>query len=187
LHFDSSDSPSGVADAAGGGGGAAAAVPTTYGNIKLDGTPAERQKMIDALDQINSTPTGKAMLKSINDSGKDVTIKTTTGGNQAAPLDRPNATRKADGSPGTGSGSVVSFNPDRQVVGDGSEPWMTRPPAVALGHELVHVDHSAHGTNDFTPVGEDMAVGVPPHDTQPFTENKIRNEWTPKQPQRPHY
>jgi uncharacterized Zn-binding protein involved in type VI secretion len=186
LQFEGGDNPSGAGDAAAGGGGAPA-VPTTYGNIKLDGTPAQRQKIIDALKQIESTPTGKAMIKSLNDSGKDITIKTTTGGNGARPLDSANAKRKADGTPGTGSGSVVSFNPDKQSVGDGSEPWMNRPPAVGLAHELVHADHSAHGTNDFTRTGEDMAVGNPPHDNQPFTENKIRNEWTPKQPQRPRY
>ena len=33
----------------------------------------------------------------------------------------------------------------------------------------------------------DMAVGLPPYDKQSFTENKIRNEWNPKQPQRPRY
>ena len=143
--------------------------------------------MIDALDEIKSTPTGAAMLKSIEDSGKPVTIKATSGGNGARPLDGANAKRKTDGTPGSGSGTVVSFNPDRKQIGDGSEPWMTRPPAVGLAHELVHADHSANGTNDFTPAGEDMAVGLPPHDTQPFTENKIRDEWKPKQPKRPRY
>ena len=143
--------------------------------------------MISALDQIKTIPTGTAMLKSIDQSGQQVTIKTTTAGNGAAPLNGTNARRKSDGTPGSGSGSIVSFNPDRQTIGDGSEPWMTRPPAVGLAHELVHAEHSAHGTNDFTPAGEDMAVGVPPYDNQPFTENKIRNEWNPKQPQRPRY
>jgi uncharacterized Zn-binding protein involved in type VI secretion len=179
------ENPGGGGGGAAGGGGAP--VPTTYGSIKLEGTPAERQKMIKALDDIKATPTGAAMLKSIDDSGQQVTIKATTGGNGAAPLDRANAQRKADGSPGSGSGSTVSFNPDRGTIGDGSEPWMTRPPAVGLAHELVHAEHSAHGTNDFTPAGEDMAVGVAPYENQPFTENKIRDEWNPKQPQRPHY
>lgn len=178
--------------AAGGGAGGAPGgqpnqVPTTYGSIKLEGTPAERLKMIKALDQIKATTSGAAMLKSIDRSGQQVTIKATTSGNGALPLNRVNAQRKADGTPGSGSGSTVNFNPDRGTIGDGSEPWMTRPPAVGLAHELVHADHSAHGTNDFTPAGEDMAVGVPPYDKQPFTENKIRNEWKPKQPQRPHY
>jgi type VI secretion system secreted protein VgrG len=31
------------------------------------------------------------------------------------------------------------------------------------------------------------AAGIPPHDKGKFNENKIRNEWKPKQPQRKWY
>jgi hypothetical protein len=93
--------------------------------------------MIQALDQIKATPTGADMLRSIDGSGQQVTIKATASGNGAGPLDRANAQRKADGSPGSGSGSTVYFNHYRGTIGDGSEPWMTRPPAIGLAHELA--------------------------------------------------
>ncbi len=64
---------------------------------------------------------------------------------------------------------------------------MTRPPGVGLGHELVHAYHSANGTNDFTQKGEDMAVGVAPYDKEDVSENKMREQWDPKQPLRPRY
>jgi len=34
---------------------------------------------------------------------------------------------------------------------------------------------------------EARTVGFPPHDKEPYSENKIRDEWDPKQPQRPYY
>jgi hypothetical protein len=30
-------------------------------------------------------------------------------------------------------------------------------------------------------------AGIPPHDGDPYNENKIRSQWNPPQPQRPHY
>ena len=178
---------------AGGGGapagGCVAPCPTsTYGTaITIEGSDDFKKKTIEALDAIKKTPTGAKMLKSIEDSGKKLTFKESSTGNSASPIDGAKAQRKADGTPGEGSGSTVRYNPNKPQVGDGSEPWMTRPPAVGLAHELIHAYHSANGTNDFTPKGEDMAVGVPPYDTEAVTENKIRDEWTPKQPNRPHY
>jgi type VI secretion system secreted protein VgrG len=163
-------------------------VPTTYGSaIVLDGDEEFRRKTIQALNEMALTPTGRALLASLEASDQTITIKPSTGGNGASPSDGSKAQRRPDGTPGDGCGSTVRFNPDRTVVGDGSEDWHRRPPGVGLAHELIHANHSAHGTNDFTPAGEDMAVGVAPYDTDPFTENRIRSEWYPPQPQRPSY
>lgn len=159
-----------------------------YGKaITIDGSDDFKKKTKECLDAINKTPTGAKMLKSIEDSGQKVTFQETSNGNSATPDDRSKAQRKADGTPGAGTGSTVKYNPNKTQIGDGSEPWMTRPPCVGVAHELVHVYHSANGTNDFTQKGEDMAVGNAPYDTEPVTENKMRDEWTPKQPQRTHY
>ena len=166
-----------------------AKVPTTYGSaIEIKGSEEFRKKTIAALDDIKKTPTGKKLLESLDSSGKKVTIEETGGGNGASPKSGAKATRKPDGSPGEGTDSVVKFNPDKTQIGDGSKDWHTRPAGVGLAHELIHANHSAHGTNDFSIVGEQMAVGEPPpHDKQEFTENKIRAEWNPKQPKRPQY
>ena len=161
--------------------------PSKYGKaITIEGDDDFKKKTRQCLDAINKTPTGAKMIKSIEDSGKKVTFKETSQGNSAQ-AKSSKAKRKADGSPGDGSSSTVKYNPTKTQIGDGSEPWMKRPPCVGLAHELVHVYHSANGTGDFPPKSEDMAVGVPPYDTEPVTENKIRDEWTPKQPQRPRY
>ncbi len=163
-------------------------VPNTYGKgIKLEGNEEFRKKTIAELDRINKTPSGAKMLKSIDDSGKTVTIKQTSDGNGASPADISKAKLRSDGKPGEGSDTTVKFNPDKTQIGDGSEAWMKRPPGVGLAHEMVHAYHNANGTNDFTAKGEDMAVGVAPYDKEPVTENKIREEWDPKQPLRPHY
>jgi hypothetical protein len=155
--------------------------------FKIEGDDDFRKKTTECLAKIGKTPSGAKMLKAIGDSGQTVTIKKTSGGNGAGPTDKSKAQPMADGSPGAGSGSTVYFNPDKPQIGDGSEDWMKRPACVGLAHELVHAYHNANGTNDFTSKGEDLAVGVPPYDKEPVSENTIRSEWDPKQPARTHY
>ena len=164
--------------------------PRTYGKaIKIEGDAAFRRKTIKALDDIKKTPTGKKLLASLDRSGKTVTIRQASGsqGNSATPADQAKGQPDNKLKPGEGTDTTVRFNPDKAVIGDGSKPWMTRPPAVGLAHELVHADHNARGTNLFDDTGEEMAVGLYPYDTNDFTENKIRAEWKPKQPKRTEY
>src|ERR1700676_421371 len=155
--------------------------------IKIDGDDNFRKQTTACLDQIKATPSGAAMLSNLCNGSNTVNIKQTSGGNGADPDDSSKAQRKADGSPGDGTGSTVHFNPTKTQIGDGSQPWMNRPPCVGLGHELVHAYHSANGTNDFSSKGEDMAVGLPPYDKEPISENTMRSEWNPKQPTRTSY
>lgn len=178
--------------------------PDHYGTaIKLDGDAAFRRATIKALDKINSTPTGKALLEAIEKSGKTITIKETAGGNEVTGLSN-GAFRDASGAKGAGSNSTVGFNPKRESIG--TEPWETRPPAVGLAHELVHAQHAASGDiktdqveNDSKPdpanpgshateMDEEVrTAGIPPYDNEPYSENKIRSEWDPKQPERKWY
>jgi hypothetical protein len=68
---------------------------------------------------------------------------------------------------------------------------MTRPPAVGLGHELAHVEDAQQGgwsdTDKHGGVLDDEleAVGLPPFQNRPHTENKIREEMG--LPPRPRY
>jgi len=178
--------------------------PKTYGKaIKIEGDEEFRKKTIKALDDLKKTPTGKAMLESIEKSGKTVTIKPTTGGNSES-AETGDGFVGPDGKPGKGTNSTVLFNPDNQKIG--TEPWETRPPAIGLAHELIHAEQDANGTtkrgktdNDKvkdpsdptkiqqTPTYEAETAGIPPHDKGKFTENKIRSEWDPKQPERKWY
>lgn len=97
---------------------------------------------------------------------------------------------QSDGTSGGGSASTLHFNHDWDQIGDWTEPWMTRPPAVDLRHELVQVEDVQNGTvgvdrTDGTLNAERKAVGLPPHDGNAHTENKIRRELG--QPARPRY
>jgi len=77
---------------------------------------------------------------------------------------------------------------------------------VGLAHELVHAQHAAEGSMDMTKVPNDSkpdpsnpkktaaekaeevrTAGIPPYDKEKYSENTIRREWKPKQPDRPWY
>jgi len=161
-------------------------------------------KTIAALGQIAATPTGGALLKSIDGRGKTVTIAATSGGNATGYTNPAARFKNANGTSGAGTDAQVSYNPDLTSIG--SQAWETRPPAVGLGHELVHAEQATHGdqlsgndANDSKPDALDptqtatekqrelQAAGIPPYDTYPYNENKMRSEWNPPQPQRQWY
>lgn len=199
----------------GGGGGPAAAllarILSGKSQIKISGPPEFQLKTMIALAKLASTPTGLAMLQSLDAAPYTTTIIPTTNGNAVHNVGDPdhlglNAYRNPDGTPGTGRDVEVDFNPDRTVVPPGDEPWMTRDPAIGLGHELVHANHATHGTNergtsDYNRLdgsgvendnnSEQQAVGLGTHQNDPFTENKLRQEFTDgglgDHPPRPHY
>lgn len=211
----------GVAGGPGGGGGGApggiegniAGMPVTLlpnGDIQvgdaitIKGDLEFQLKTLAALAQIAATPTGKAMLESINKSGKKVTIVKTDEGNEIGYANPDDRFHKADGKAGKGSDSTIHFNPDRTSTG--TEDWETRPPGVGLAHELVHAEQAAKGVqkpgkdaNDSRPDATDPskmdqqnkreldAAGIPPYDQYPYNENKIRKEWHPPQPERKWY
>jgi type VI secretion system secreted protein VgrG len=167
----------------------------------IKGDPAYQAKVLADLQTIAGTPTGTKLLSDIDKSGKTVTIQKTTGGNSENADNFNDGLRKADGTPGPGSNSTVDFNPDKTQIGDGSEPWMTRPTAVGLGHELIHAAHDANGTTEYDSsnpgkspqnyetqdVGlKDTKNGAPvDYSGNDYTENKLRKDLG--QPERPRY
>ncbi|WP_428650948.1 M91 family zinc metallopeptidase [Roseibium sp.] len=195
----------GGAGAGAGAAGAGAVGTTNVGPaIKIEGTQEFRAKTAAALAKIAQTPSGAKMLYDIQNSGKTVTIVETSGGNEVTGF---TADGMVDGSgnPGSGSNSTVHYNPDRTSIGS-EEPWMTRPPEVGLAHEMAHAAHAANGEIDTTKVDNDhkpdpsdptknakvikeeaRTAGIPPYDNEPYSENTIRNEWDPKQPERTYY
>lgn len=160
-------------------------------NMTIEGTPEFIQRTLNDLAVINATETGNSLLDSVLSSDLPVRIVATTEGNSVSGVGPEGwLTDDGAGPPGSGSGSTVNYNPDRQQIGDGSEPWMTRPPAVALAHELVHVEQAQNGTWSDNETGgtlddELQAVGLPPFEDHPHTENAVRDELD--QPQRPYY
>jgi type VI secretion system secreted protein VgrG len=174
--------------------------------LVIKGSEEYQKKVLDDLGRINKTPTGEDLLKSIDGSGKTVAIQEGNSkkkGNSERG-DNDNGFFNDDGSPGMGTDSTVNYNPDKEKVSD--DPWGTRPPAVGLAHELIHAEQDAKGTtskgetdndqkkdpvdttkNTKTDKYETETVGIPPNDTRDHTENKIRSEWDPPQPERKYY
>jgi type VI secretion system secreted protein VgrG len=174
-----------------------------YGKaIKIEGDEAFQKQVQADLDSIAKTPSGKKLLDDLDKSGKTVTIKKTDKGNSCART--ADGLVRPDGTNGPGCDSTVNYNPDNKSLGPAD--WQTRPPAVGLAHELIHAQHNSEGSNDPSLVDNDSkpdpknpaataqikreevrTAGIPPHDKGPYTENKIRAEWDPPQPQRPWY
>lgn len=154
----------------------------TYGpGIQINGDPAFIAKAWYGLDRINETPSGKKLINSLNTSGKTTTIISTIGGNSYSP-----------------GSQTIKYNPERTVIGDGSEPYMTRPPEIGLGHELCHASHDLNGgltkgadgsvsrqNEERRTVGLPAGHGSPDYSKEPFSENSLRKEMG--EPQRPRY
>jgi uncharacterized Zn-binding protein involved in type VI secretion len=174
-------------------------------SITITGDMDFKLKTLANLGQIAATPTGQKLLRDLGDDKNKTTIRMTTGGNKCT-FDGDLAFRKPDGSHGQGSAASVLFNPDKGYVGAKTNKWDTRPPAIGLAHELIHAKQATTGTlkngsdnNDHKKDPDDPsktaktlkaeldAVGIPPYDAEPYSENKIREEWRPKQPQREWY
>lgn len=160
-------------------------------NITIKGTPEFRAAVLRDLQKLQATPTGADLIATLNGPGRGpVTIVETAGGNSVDGVG-PQGYQQPGGSNGTGSGATLHYNPNANQIGDGSEAWMTRPPEVGLGHELVHCEQAQNGswsnTNKHNGVLDDelAAAGLPPFQDNPHTENKIRRELG--QPQRPRY
>lgn len=189
----------GEAGAAGGPVVVAPGGPVQLGAIVITGTPAFQGQVLSDLAAIRNTTTGGKLLNSINSSGKTVTIQETASGN-ACGYSNPSARFSG----GSGTDVTVSYNSKNRTIG--AEKWETRPPAIGLAHELCHAEQAAHGTMSTGMVNNDAkpdpsnpgsfaqekkreveAVGISPNDTRNFTENKIRSEWNPKQPERKWY
>jgi Effector protein len=88
--------------------------------------------------------------------------------------------------PGEGDARYVKFNhkrdnlsPQHKQYLPQSHTWQNRPPAIALGHELVHAWRGVSGLKlfDYGWEEEAMTVGLPPFAYMEFTENKFRCEY----------
>jgi hypothetical protein len=88
--------------------------------------------------------------------------------------------------PGDGCSCYVNFNhrrdnlsPEHKQYLPMSHTWAHRPPAIALGHELIHAWRVMSGMVLFVYGWEEeaMTVGLPPFSFMEFTENKLRIEY----------
>ena len=142
--------------------------------VDIKGSDEFIKKTTESLDKLNATPTGKAVLEDIGKSGKNVTIVETKDKNgYKKALNLSDANLKSDGTPGKGSDSQTSFNPDFKPGGI--------PAEVVLGHELIHAQHAARGTRETAKTkgvkNEELkTVGLPPFPETGMTENSLRKD-----------
>jgi hypothetical protein len=96
--------------------------------------------------------------------------------------------------PGAGASPVVKWNCEETSIWSQSmgaaPPWSTRPPWLALAHELVHAWRWATGRRVFHDSSssyheEAMTVGLAPYDRCRYTENRFRE--LKKEPRRSFY
>jgi hypothetical protein len=154
-------------------------------------------KVKDALKTLYKKPVGKAMIDEIvanAHKGKDgVTVlicakkslKVVTHGGlfSKRTYERGSSTNSnmlASSTLGVGSRSTILWDPVHNSTPDGS-----RPPYIALAHELVHAYHNIRGTARAVKVGdvdgdhtmdEALTVGLRGYEGQAVSENRIRKE-----------
>ena len=77
--------------------------------------------------------------------------------------------------PAKGSNARIDYDPALEVLGDGAQAWMHRPPAIGLAHELVHAWTGMNGTRaPDDAASERQAEGVGEFAGAIFTENRFR-------------
>ena len=171
--------------------------------IRLLGPPAGLVKLRAWLDQLKKTPTGSLLLQKIDDDarvhgGKPVTIAYI----KDARLDQIGAAGFERGDTGTASsfqitpdgvphyerGTPMSSEKGYIVMGDVADQPKT-PGGVALGHELIHLDHYMNGEGlltspDPSDTGdlmgnqeESRTIGIDAWTKNTMSENQIRREW----------
>jgi hypothetical protein len=82
---------------------------------------------------------------------------------------------KGASDPKVRSNARIDYDPTLEVLGDGSQTWMHRPPAIGLAHELVHAWTGMIGIRAPTDAeSERQAEGVGEFADARFTENRFR-------------
>ncbi len=164
-------------------------------SITIRGTPTFVNATVAALERLSQTANGQALLRHIDSNPNPIDIVESTSGNGFSATNHGGAHRSVGAPASSGSGGTIRFNPNRTQIGDGLDPWETRPPMVGLHHELFHAYQAQRGTLTTGTVGTgtfagtrhtDMeAVGLGPHAGDPMTENALRSELG--EPIRPRY
>jgi hypothetical protein len=158
----------------------------THGRIKVDGKDKNfADSTITDLATMNQTPSGKALLQDLDNSGHNVTINKQTPvadaqtnyvtPEAAAVPGTPMSTDAAGNvlpNAGTGSDSSIDYSPGFYPGNKTNEPG-----DVALFHELTHADHAANGTVDRTPRADNYDENEEFNTIQ--DENRYRTERGP--------
>lgn len=149
--------------------------------IQVVGDRSFRARVLSDLNALNSIPIGRRLLAGIDAGARVISIQKSTTANETTITDSAAAFLNADGTPGSGSGITIAYNPGKTTIGDASQTWMTRPPVVGLFHELVHALNATTGT-----MQPDKVNGVPKLELQaiglPLNGIAWDNDGNPKTP-----
>ena len=113
--------------------------------IKIEGDDAYKARVQSDLDTLASIEPGQAMFKGLDENGRQVTIKSTDGGNVCY-YNGKTAVLKDDGSANKGSDSTIVYNRSRIRIGGSA--WGERPPIVGMFHEMSHSYDAGAGILD---------------------------------------
>src|SRR5262249_11374483 len=122
---------------------------------------------------------GRELIDAMVITGKNLTIQETAGGNSTSYNPDADSWENTDGTPGRGADITINYNTVEQNPYGGAEPWMTRPPAIGLAHEMIHgwtgmIGTRARGTTGGVNRRELQATGLGAYANAIFTENRFR-------------
>ncbi|MEQ5790809.1 hypothetical protein J4E06_07080 [Muricauda sp. NFXS6] len=129
---------------------------------------------------------GTQLVSDLVNSDKVVTIESTDGGNQTQ-AKSGNGLVNSDGTPGSGSGSDISFNLNKTEGGIDENGNKQRATEIGLAHELIHARDFTKGTADYNltkpavldpdNLEKGIIVVLPKYELKTRVgENKIRKE-----------
>ena len=144
-------------------------------SVRVSGSDRFRQRMEADLDALRSIPEGRSLLRGIDRSGRRVSVIETQDPSPSAGVSPGHDPRgegfRRDGRPGRGVDVTIRMY-DGPVRNDPAN-WGYAPPAMLLGHELVHAHDMTTGTippgmsrnpgpsGEPVPNAELAAVGLP--------------------------
>ncbi|MEM7062105.1 MAG: M91 family zinc metallopeptidase [Cyanobacteria bacterium P01_B01_bin.77] len=122
--------------------------------ISLSGNEAFQQQTQRDLAYLMLSSPGRELIESIVASGRELSIEPEDPhdpGNAASSTKYPvsNRTVNSDGSRNSGTDANIWYNTENwnPYSSEASqEDWMTRPPAIGLGHELIHAQNFMTGS-----------------------------------------
>lgn len=161
------------------------------------GSAAYQGTVVSDLNTISQTKMGKALLAEYAKTGKHLTIQPiptsddqNNGGCGAVNGGVGKHMYRADGKPGTGTDSVIDYNPSYAEEYRGADgKTYNADPHETLAHEMVHGLHNAQGKNaraevkpgNFTNREEMQTIGandgIHDHSNDPITEAALSKEY----------
>ncbi|MGD9562191.1 MAG: type VI secretion system tip protein TssI/VgrG [Pyrinomonadaceae bacterium] len=161
--------------------------------IIVEGTPEFQEQALNDLSTLHNTPTGRNTLDNIDNGTHTTTIRELpladapdVGGGQATRVQGDDALIQPDGTPGSGSDTIIEYAPGytpQYTDQDGNTVDGVRP--AVLGHELIHAGHNDTGTNrrnESDPAEptsnqeESQTIGINDHADEEHTENDLIRE-----------